>query len=114
MVERLTKPGQNIIADLTPHSADLLHVSSNLLIEAAELADPIAKLAYYGKELGPEALANIIEELGDMEFYMERIRALLGITREQTLRHNIDKLAKRYGESYSNDAAIKRADKEAQ
>ena len=113
MVARLTKPGQNIIADLTPQSADLLHVSSKLVIEAAELADPIAKYAYYTKPLRDAEMENIVEELGDMEFYMERIRSLLGITREITLQANIAKLEhKRYKDGYSNDAAIKRADKD--
>ena len=39
---------------------------------------------------------NVIEELGDLEFYMEGVRQNLGITREETLNHNIQKLSKRY------------------
>jgi uncharacterized protein YabN with tetrapyrrole methylase and pyrophosphatase domain len=53
----------------------------------------------------------MVEELGDLEFYMERIRQIVGITREETLKANIEKLSVRYGKTYSNEAAQARADK---
>jgi len=77
--------------------------------ESGELLDAIKKHTIYGKELD---LENVIEELGDIEFYMEGLRASLGITRGQVLRANTAKLLKRYSKgSYSNEAAIAREDK---
>ena len=77
--------------------------------EAGELLDAIKKAAIYQK---PVDRQNVIEELGDLEFYMEGLRQGLGITRKETIQGNIDKLSKRYeGFKYSNEAAQNRADK---
>jgi hypothetical protein len=59
----------------------------------------------------------VIEELGDLEFYMEGLRQGFGITREEVLTTNIYKLAlgpkARYkGGKYSDKAAQDRADKQ--
>jgi NTP pyrophosphatase (non-canonical NTP hydrolase) len=76
--------------------------------EAGELLDAIKKSAIYRKPLD---IANVIEELGDLEFYMEGIRQSLGITRRECLDANIAKLICRYGDHYSDEAANARADK---
>lgn len=56
--------------------------------------------------------ANVVEELGDLEFYMEGLRQATGITREECLEGNIAKLGKRYqGLKYSDKSAQERADK---
>ncbi|MDR8269105.1 nucleotide pyrophosphohydrolase, partial [Acinetobacter baumannii] len=53
-----------------------------------------------------------IEELGDLEFYMERIRQIIGVSREETIAANMAKLGKRYSKgTYSNEQAQARADK---
>lgn len=109
MVGALVKPGEDIICDLTPESADLLHMGAGVAGEAGELLDAIKKFAIYGKPLDHD---NVIEELGDLEFYMERIRQCCNITREQVLKYNVMKLSKRYSSlSYSNEQAQTRADK---
>jgi NTP pyrophosphatase (non-canonical NTP hydrolase) len=78
--------------------------------ETGELLDAIKKHVIYRKPLD---MPNIIEELGDIEFYMEGLRQQLGVTREQCLQHNIAKLTKRYESgSFSNASAIGRADKQ--
>lgn len=113
MVKKLAKPGENIIKDLNNSKAHLLHMAFALVIEAGELADPIKKHTIYGAELDASKLNNIIEELGDIEFYLKGIRTELSITREDTLLANVKKLAKRYGTKfkYSNTKAIARVDK---
>lgn len=110
MVKVLVKPGADVLRDLTPESANLLHLASALCGEAGELYDPIKKTAIYGKPLD---LTNIREELGDIEFYLEGIRSALRITREETLQANIDKLSVRYAQKkFTNEDAINRADKD--
>lgn len=108
-VNALVKDGQEIIEDLTPEKADLLHVTVGVSGEAGELLDAVKKACIYGKQIDVE---NIIEELGDIEFYMSRVREIVGVSREETLQYNIIKLGKRYPSgAYSNDQATERADK---
>jgi NTP pyrophosphatase (non-canonical NTP hydrolase) len=109
LVARLVKPGSDVLRDLTPETANLLHLASALCGEAGELFDPIKKTAIYGKPIDFE---NIREELGDIEFYLEGIRSALGITRESTLQANIDKLSVRYAQmKFTNQDAVDRKDK---
>jgi NTP pyrophosphatase (non-canonical NTP hydrolase) len=77
--------------------------------EAGELVDAIKKSVMYRKPLDME---HVIEEMGDLEFYLEGLRQQLGITREQTLDANMLKLGARYSSgSYSDSQAVTRADK---
>ena len=77
--------------------------------EAGELLDGIKKASIYNKPLDRQ---NIVEELGDIEFYLEGIRQGAGITRQETIDANIEKLKARYSAgTYSNKAAQERADK---
>lgn len=111
MVKTLAKPGEDIIAQLTPKKAELWHMASCVPGEAGELFDAVKKQVIYNKEIDR---ANVVEELGDLEFYMEGVRQNLGITREETITANIAKLGKRYeGMKYSDKAAQDRADKVA-
>lgn len=88
---------------------DLVHMALGIAGEAGELVDAVKRHTIYNKPLD---VANVIEELGDLEWYMEGLRQRLAITREQVLEANIEKLQKRYAEKkYSNEAAVARADK---
>lgn len=110
MVAVLVKPGQDIIDSLTPEKADLLHMAIGVSGESGELLDAIKKYIIYVKPLDRE---NVIEELSDIEFYMERIRQIINVSRDEVIQHNIQKLSKRYaGLKYSNEAAQNRADKQ--
>lgn len=110
MVAALVKPGQAILNTLTPEKSDMLHMLIALPGEVGELLDAIKKHIIYEKELDR---ANVVEELGDIEFFLEHIRQLLNISREETLKENIEKLRIRYEKlSYSNEAAQIRADKQ--
>jgi NTP pyrophosphatase (non-canonical NTP hydrolase) len=109
MVAGLAKPGQAIIDSLTEEKADLLHMVVGVAGEAGELVNAIKKHVIYNKPVDRD---NVVEELGDLEFYMERIRQRLGITRQETIQGNVNKLGKRYaGLTYSDNAAQQRADK---
>lgn len=110
MVKKLAKSGKDILSELTPEDCNLIHATLGISGEAGEILDTIKKHVIYRKPLDRE---NIIEELGDIEFFMEQLREALNITREQTIESNMDKLAKRYGENYeyTNQKAVVRADK---
>lgn len=111
LVNKLAKPGSEIADNINAHEAHLVHMVLGISGEAGELLDAIKKFTIYKKPLD---LDNVIEELGDLEFYLQGLRFALGISRESTLRHNISKLTKRYGDKYSNEAAQARVDKEGQ
>lgn len=109
MVAGLKKPGQAILDTLTPEKVDAWHMASAIPGEAGELFDAVKRNVIYNKPLDRE---NVVEELGDLEFYMEGLRQNMGITRAETLKHNIKKLGERYvGLKYSDAAAQARADK---
>jgi len=108
-VSKLVKSGFSIKNSMTNEQAHLIHMTMGISGEAGELLDAIKKHVMYGKELDRE---NIIEELGDLEFYMEGLRQGLGIKREDTIWHNINKLSVRYKDhNYSDEQAIARKDK---
>src|SRR5574337_722271 len=109
LVASLVKPGQDILNDITPDSINLWHMATGICGEAGELLDAIKKVAVYNKNID---LENVIEELGDLEFYMEGLRQALDLDREAILKYNYDKLNKRYPSgSYSNKDAQERKDK---
>lgn len=87
-----------------------MHAALGVCGEAGELADAIKKEVIYGK---PEDMQNLIEELGDLRFYMQAVQNLYGITEQDILQYNANKLSKRYSSlRYSDEEAIGRADKQ--
>lgn len=109
MVQALAKPGHAIWSDMTDTDAHLLHMVVGVSGEAGELLDAIKKAVIYRKSLD---YANVVEELGDIEFYLEGIRSCLGISRDDTILENIIKLKRRYpADEYQDHAARDRADK---
>lgn len=109
LVKDLVKNPEEIRNELTIAQANILHMAVGIAGEAGELLDAIKKHCIYQKPLDME---NIIEELGDLEFYMEGLRQELLIVRQDTLDHNIKKLSKRYPQgTYTNVDAQERKDK---
>ncbi len=109
MVKSLAKPGEQILNEIDPSQMHLIHMAIGVSGEAGELLDAVKKSSIYQKTIDRE---NVIEELGDIEFYLEGLRQGLNITREETIIANKSKLSKRYeGFHYSNKAAQDRADK---
>lgn len=86
-------------------SPDLLHGAIGLATEAGELLDAIKRALFYGGELDR---TNLIEELGDLEWYMAVIRDALDVEQSEVQRINIEKLRARYPEKFSKDDALNR------
>jgi len=107
MVRELTK-GSDVLAQMTPQKANLLHMVIGISGEAGEIVDVIKKHAVYNGELD---IDHLIEELGDMEFFLEGLRQELKLSRAMILGRNVKKLRTRYPEGYADQAAIERADK---
>jgi len=108
LVTLLQKPGDAILATTTAERLILLHHTLGISGEAGEIVDAVKKHVIYNQPLD---LDNLIEELGDLEFYLQGLRSAIGIDRDITLIQNINKLSVRYGNSYSDVAAKERKDK---
>lgn len=109
MVRVLTKPGVDILESMSADKAHLMHMVMGVSGEVGELLDAIKKHIAYNKPLD---YAHIVEELGDIEYYLEGLRQGLNIQRDFVLEENVKKLSKRYpGLNYSDAAAQARADK---
>lgn len=109
MTLALAKDGNQIKQELTPEQANLLHMGVGVSTEANELLDAIKKHTIYQKPLDVE---NVKEELGDLLFYMSNLMQSVGLSFEEILQHNIDKLSIRYSSGkYTNEQAQQRADK---
>jgi NTP pyrophosphatase (non-canonical NTP hydrolase) len=109
MVKLLFKPGEDILKTMSPDDMELNHAALGVAGEAGELVDALKKYLMYRNPLDRK---NVVEELGDLEFYMEAIRQNTGIERAETLDANYNKLMnKRYPNGYSDQAAQARADK---
>lgn len=94
-----------------PYEMDLMHMAMGIAGEAGEVVDAIKKHVIYGKGIN---LPNVIEELGDLQFYTQGLMQILAISEHQVLQQNATKLGeKRYPNGYTDAAAVARADKAA-
>lgn len=121
-VERYADDGETIIQDIIRYDkfVELLfkvmpiammkaHCGLGITGEAGEVADCIKREIIYGKPLDR---ANLVEELGDLKFYIQATQLVYGISEQEVLQANADKLSERYaGLAYSDAQAIARADK---
>jgi len=108
-VRSIVKPGHDILVQLTPLQASILHMAVGVSGEAGELLDAVKKHAIYQKQLDFD---NVREEAGDILFYLTGLLNELGLTLNECIEANVEKLSKRYPQhQYTNEAAIARADK---
>ena len=108
-VNAIVKPGAEIVRQLTPQQAHMLHMAVGVSGEAGELLDAVKKHCVYQKQID---LDNIKEEAGDILFYLTGLLNELDMSLEDCINANADKLSRRYASGrYSNEQAIARADK---
>lgn len=88
-----------------PEIMRLQHGAIGCATESAELLDAVKKHIFYGKELDA---ANIKEEVGDLLWYVAIICDVFDFDMQNILDINIAKLAARYPEKFTKDAAINR------
>ena len=101
----------NRTAKELPHRDALAHAAMGLAGEAGEFSDAIKKHLIYGQPLD---FANAREEISDILWYCSYAANVLGFSLETVARMNLEKLAARYPEQYSDYHAKARLDKEGQ
>lgn len=84
------------------NTIDLLHCAIGAVTESGELLDSFKKHIYYKKDLD---IINIVEEIGDIQFYLFNLCRLLNLDMEDIYETNIKKLRARYGEKFSTEKA---------
>ncbi len=100
---------ENLFRKDDDESVMLIHAMMGITGEAGELTDAIKKHLFYGKDLD---LENIMEEAGDLLFYITALLKLLGFNLTHAQACNHAKLSQRYPSgSFSTAQAVARADK---
>lgn len=83
----------------------LINSVMGLCGESGEAIDIVKKWMAQGHELDKEHLAR---ELGDIAWYLAEAATALGLSLEEVLQANIDKLKKRYPEGFESQKSITR------
>jgi NTP pyrophosphatase (non-canonical NTP hydrolase) len=83
----------------------LLHAAMGLCSEAGEMIDGVKAHIIYGKELDR---TNVIEELGDLLWYISLACSAIDVSLETVMEVNIAKLKRRYPNKYSDKDAVMR------
>lgn len=77
--------------------------------ESGECMDIVKKYLFQGHALDTD---HLIEELGDVAWYLATTVASQGYTLEYVLQKNVEKLRKRYPDGFSADRSIHREETE--
>lgn len=114
LVDALTAPVYEIRGNFKNMAAvevDFLHAAVGLSTEAGELLDVAKKVLFYGQAMDTHR-ENIIEELGDICFYLELACAALSTDTDSVKAKNKSKLLTRYSSGrFSQQEAKCRLDK---
>lgn len=86
---------------------ELLNGALGLTGEAGEVSDMIKKHIFHGHDLNRDEL---VKELGDCAWYLALLCNAIGISLEDVLITNIEKLKRRYPEGFSSEASINRTE----
>lgn len=97
--------GYEVMSERCGKQSRLVHYLLGIGTEAGELQDQLKKHLAYGK---PFDEVNIKEELGDLMWYVARTCDTLGLTLEEVMEVNINKLKARYGDKFTAYAALNR------
>jgi NTP pyrophosphatase (non-canonical NTP hydrolase) len=93
---------ESAVFNIQKGDARLLHAGIGIATESGEFLDALKKHIFYGKELDK---VNLLEELGDLFWYMAIALDELGSTFEKEQARNIAKLKARYPEKFTESAA---------
>lgn len=97
------------LAQRTSAATDMRHKLVNgalgLAGEAGEVADHIKKHQFQGHDLDKNEIVN---ECGDVLWYLAEILEGVGVSMEEAMRLNIDKLMRRYPDGFEVERSVNR------
>src|SRR3569833_2559 len=85
-----------------PMLSGTLHAAVGISGEAGEIIDTVKKAWVYNQPLDKD---NLIEEVGDIMYYIQALCNECGFSLTYCIDQNRDKLLKRYPNGYSDQAA---------
>lgn len=77
--------------------------------EAGECIDILKKVEFQGHAFDPNKL---LDELGDVLWYVAQTATGLGVSLEEVAQHNVDKLRKRYPDGFDAERSVHRPEYE--
>lgn len=83
----------------------ILHGALGISTEAGEILDAVKKSIFYGK---PFDLVNLQEEIGDCFWYLAILAKEAGMSFEDIMAQNINKLKTRYPDKFTEEKALNR------
>jgi len=83
----------------------LLHAGIGIATESGEFLDMLKKHIFYGK---PIDVINLVEEMGDITFYLGIACDALQVSFEDVMKKNIAKLKARYPNKFTEEDALNR------
>lgn len=92
-------------ANIKEKTSMIVNGALGLTGESGEVADLVKKWQYQGHILNR---ADVIDELGDVCWYIALITSALDTPLEEVLRGNIDKLKARYPEGFEVEKSLNR------
>lgn len=81
------------------------HASKGMITEVGEFVDELKKWEFYGKSY---TTTSLVEELGDLMWYIAIACDAIGVPLEVVMEKNIAKLKARYGEKFNEEDALNR------
>lgn len=75
--------------------------------ESGECVDLLKKVLFQGHKF-ETVYEKLVEELGDVCWYVAETASALGVDLEEVMQHNIDKLKARYPDGFSAERSINR------
>jgi NTP pyrophosphatase (non-canonical NTP hydrolase) len=99
-----TKDGEEI-GESARQRARLLHGLMGVATESGELMDPLKRELIYGKGLDE---VNVMEECGDLLWYIALALDAAGYTMEEAMERNISKLRARFPNRFTEEDALNR------
>jgi len=71
--------------------------------ELGEVAGPLKKFLYHGHPLDTE---HVADEIGDVLWYLANLCNALGISLNDAMERNVEKLAQRYPDGFSSEVVL--------
>ena len=88
----------------------LITAANGLPAEAGEFTEIVKKIQFQGKPLDDASVLHMKKELGDLLFYAMMACTALGVTGDEVIAMNKDKLDKRFVEGFTVDESENRAE----
>lgn len=97
------------LAGRTVGSSDFVNFALGLAGEAGEVADIVKKIRYHGHD-ATDNIPKILDELGDVLWYIAGMCTVLNIPLSHVADGNVAKLQRRYPDGFSSEASKNRSE----